>query len=254
VTEYLSAWRERCREWQERDLERALGYFTFIADVTTLAPGCRFAGGAETLVARYGGLPFAAVAFYGDDTARLAVLARQLLAPDEEFYCLVGETQWSLVQAAYRVLEVRQEWQLLFRGDPAALDPGDAVSLGSSDLAEMQALARREKMTAFERDPLAQRRWYGVRRQGELVAQGGTHLMLSHAVEIGNIVTAHAHRRQGYGSQVVAALVRALHPQGKAIFLHVFKDNAPAIACYERLGFEPLRTMYLARCQLLLAV
>jgi ribosomal protein S18 acetylase RimI-like enzyme len=89
-----------------------------------------------------------------------------------------------------------------------------------------------------------------MRRHGELVAQGGTHLTLNRAIEIGNIVTARAHRRQGYGSQVVSALVRALCSGGKSVFLQVFKDNVPAIACYERLGFEPLRTMYLARCQM----
>jgi len=227
----------------------ALAHFTFIADVTTLAPACRFAGDAETLVARYDGLPFTAIAFHGDDPARLAALTRQLLAPGEETWCLVSEEQWLLVQTFCRVLEVRQEWQMLFRGDLAALDHGDVVPLGPPDLPEMAALARREGMMAFEHDPLTQGPWYGVRRGGALVAQGGTHLMLSRAAEIGNIVTARTHRRRGYGSQVVAALVRALHAQEKAVFLQVLKDNVAAIACYERLGFEPLRTMYLAQCQ-----
>jgi len=211
-------------------------------------------------VARYDGLPFAAIAFHGhkDDPVRLAALTRQLLAPGEEVWCLVGEEQWPLVRAAYRVLEVHQEWQMLFWGDPSTLDPGDAVPLGPPDMPEMAALACREGMMAFEHDPLAQGPWYGVRRDGTLVAQGGTHLMLSRAAEIGNVVTARAHRRRGYGSQVVSALVRTLHAQGKGlgretfahqVFLQVFQDNRVAIACYERLGFKPLRTMYLAKCR-----
>jgi RimJ/RimL family protein N-acetyltransferase len=239
----LSVWRTRCLEWQARDLGSALAYFTFIADVTALAADCRFAGDEDVL-------PFAAIAFHGAGPAQVAVLTRQLLAPEEPFYCLVGEEQWPLVQAAYRVVEVHEEWQMLFRGDPAALDPGDAVPLDESDLTEMAALAWREDMMAFERDPLARGPWYGVRCDGVLVTQGGTHLMLSRAVEIGNIVTSRAHRRRGYGSQVVAALVRALEGQGRAVFLQVFKDNEAAIACYERLGFERLRTMMLARCRL----
>lgn len=246
----LTIWRERCLTWLERDLEEALAYFTFLADATALAPDCRFAGNGEALAARYDGLPFAAVAFHGDSPTRIAALTRQLLAPDEAFYCLVGEEQWSLVQAAYRVLEVHEEWQMLFRGNPAVFDPGNAVPLHTSDVAEMAALAKREGVTAFERDPLARGPWYGVRRNGTLVAQGGTHLMLSRAAEIGNIVTRQEHRRRGYGSQAVAALVQALHAQGKAVFLQVFKDNAAASACYERLGFERLRTMFLARCRL----
>lgn len=266
----MDTWRHWCEGWLAHDLEQTLACFTFVADVTTLASHCRFAGDEEMLVARYDGLPFTAVAFHGDDgsaerspersrrrlakaPARLAALTRQLLAPGEEVWLLVGEEQWPLVQAAYHVLEAHEEWQMIFRGDPAALDPGDAVSLGPPDMPEMAALAGREGMAAFERDPLARGPWYGVRRADAnglaLVAQGGTHLMLSHAAEIGNVVTARTHRRRGYGSQVVAALVRALHARGKAVFLQVFKDNEAAIACYERLGFERLRTMHLAKCR-----
>lgn len=245
----LDTWRERCLGWQERDLEGALGYFTFIADVTALTSDCRFAGDEDVLIACYEGLPFAAIAFYGYDATRVAGWTRELLPADEEFYCLVGEEQWPLVQEAYRVLEAHEEWQMLFRGDPDGLDPGDAVPLGAPDLPEMAALARREGMMAFERDPLARGPWYGVRRDGALVAQGGTHLVLSRAAEIGNVVTAREHRRRGYGSQVVAALVRTLHTGGKAAFLHVFKHNGIGVACYEQLGFERLRTMHLARCR-----
>ncbi len=243
----LDLWRRRCLEWQERDLEEALARFTFIADVTVLATECRFAGDEDMLVVRYEGLPFAAIAFHGDEPARLAAWARQLLEPGEAAWCLVGEEQWPIVQAAFQVLEVHQEWQMICRGRPVALSHNDVVALGPPDLPEMAALARREGMMAFEHEPLARGPWYGVRCDGTLVAQGGTHLILDRAAEIGNIVTAQTHRRRGYGSQVVAALVRTLQVQGKEVFLQVFKDNAPAISCYERLGFEPLRTMYLVK-------
>lgn len=245
----LAIWRERCETWLARDLEKALVHFTFIADVTTLAAECRFAGDRDVLAARYLGLPFAAIAFHGGDGVQIAALARQLLSPGETFTCLVGEEQWELVQAACQVLEVHEEHQMIFRGDASALDPGAAERLGPRDLPEMAALARREEMMAFELDPLARGPWYGVRDDGILIAQGGVHLMLSHAVEIGNIVTAREHRRRGFGSQVVAALVRALRAQGKEVFLQVFKDNQAAVPFYEGLGFERLRTMLLARCQ-----
>jgi len=245
----LDSWHARCLDWQERDVEGALACFTFLADVTALAADCRFAGDDETLVARYDGLPFAALSFYGEDATRIAALTRELLAPGEEFWCLVSQEQWPLVQAAFHVLEVYEEWQMLFRGDPAVLDPGVALPLGPVDLPEMMALAQSEGMTAFESDPLARGPWFGVRQDGVLVAQGGTHFMTGRVAEIGNIVTAHGHRRRGYASQVVAALVQAHRAQGRTVFLQVLKDNAPAIACYERLGFERRRTMRLARCQ-----
>lgn len=60
----VSAWRRRSRPWQDRELELALVDFTSVADVTALAPSCRFVGDTEILVARYDGLPFPAVAFH----------------------------------------------------------------------------------------------------------------------------------------------------------------------------------------------
>mgnify|MGYP002394947285 FL=1 len=181
---------------------------------------------------------------------RVAALTGRLVAPGEVFTCLVAEKEWQLVQAAYEVLEVHPEWQMVFCADPSSLDSGDAVALGPMDLPEMRSLADREGMQAFEHDPLTRGPWYGVRRNGGLVAQGGTHILLERAAEIGNIVTARQHRRQGYGSQIMVALLRELVAQGYQVFLHVLKENETAIAFYRDQGFECRRTMILAKCRL----
>ncbi len=262
AAESLAAWREICLLWQRRDLDRALAFFTFIADVTTLTKDCRFAGDSQTLVARYDGLPFAAIAFCSRDRAspceetsrRIADLTRRLVAPNETFACLVAERDRPRLEAAYQVLDIYPEWQMVFRGDALNLDPGKAVPLGPSHLAEMRALARVEDLKAFERNPLGRGPWYGIwhptrsspRRQ--LIAQGGTRLVLDQAAEIGNIVTARAYRRQGYGAQVVAALLRDLTLGGYSVFLQVLKENAEALPFYEHLGFEKHREMIIAQC------
>jgi ribosomal protein S18 acetylase RimI-like enzyme len=209
------------------------------------------------LVARYDGLPFAAVAFHSQDglpkhadvPGRIAALTRRLVAPQETFYCLVAEDELALLEDAYRVLEMHPEQQMLFRGDPSSFGSGDAVRLTAPELPAMKALAQREGMMAFERDPLARGPWYGVWRNGQLVAQGGIHLRLDRAAEIGNIVTAGPHRREGLGTQVVAALLKEMKAEGREGFLQVFEDNKPALALYEHMGFKRLRTMYLARCR-----
>ncbi len=268
TAECFTSCRERSLLWQRRDLDRALASFAFLADVTTLAEDCRFAGDNQMLVVRYDGLPFPAIAFclgtlpvpgtsfilrHGaipcDDVSnRLAARTRRLVAPGEPFVCLVDEHDWPLLRAAYRVLEVHPEWQMVFCADTQKLDPGDARALGPSYVPDMSALARREGMQAFDRDPLSRRPWYGVWDGGQLVAQGGTHLLLDRAAEIGNVVTAKAYRRREYGSQVVAALLRELGTRGHSVFLHVLKENEGAIAFYEHMGFEWRRTMILARC------
>jgi len=252
--ESLTAWRERCLSWQRRDLHHALARVTFIADVTTLAEDCCFAGDERTLVARYDGLPFPAVAFHtwaenGDVPRRLTALTRRLVSPGETFACLVAEQEWPLLQEAYQVLEVHPEWQMVFRADLSGLDPGAAVPLRPWHLEEMRALAQSEDMMAFERDPLSRGPWYGAWADGRLVAQGGTHLVLDRAAEIGNVVTARKHRRRGYGTQVVAALLQGLRSQECAAFLHVLEENEAALAFYEHLGFARQRTMILAQCR-----
>jgi ribosomal protein S18 acetylase RimI-like enzyme len=252
--ESLATWRERCLSWQRRDLDRALARFAFVADVTTLADDCRFAGHARTLVVRYDGLPFPAVAFHtraenGDAPQHLRDLSRRLVSPGETFGCLVAEPEWPLVQETYQVLEVHPEWQMAFCADLVGLDRGAAVPLRPRHLQEMRGLARSEEMMAFERAPLSRGPWFGVWAEDELVAQGGTHLMLEQAAEIGNVVTAQKHRRRGYGTQVVSALLQELRSQECAVFLHVLKENETALAFYEHLGFERRRTMILARCR-----
>jgi ribosomal protein S18 acetylase RimI-like enzyme len=254
----VSIWRERCLLWQKRDLQRALAHFTFIADVTTLAAACRFAGDSDTLVARYDGLPFAAIAFHSqcaatgrlDTPGRIAKLTQRLISPGEPFYCLVADGELALLEAAYQVSEVHPEQQMLYSGNPSGLNPGDAARLTAADVPAMAALAQREGMMAFEEDPLARGPWYGVRRAGRLVAQGGIHLLLDRAAELGNIVTARSHRRQGLGTQILAALLRELMPTGRSVFLQVFEDNAPAISFYQTMGFRTLRPMVLAQCRM----
>jgi len=254
----LTVWRDRFLRLQDRDLDEALASFTIAADVTALAKDCTFATDDRALVARYHGLPFPAIAFSvprgrgadRDEARRLARLTQSLVQPHDSFVCLVAESEWSFLQSAYDVLAVKPEWQMIFNGDPEALDPGVAAPLRPVDLPEMADLARLEGMQAFDRDPLTRGPWYGVRSEGSLVAQGGTHLRLKRAAEIGNIVTAQAHRRQGYGSQVVAALVRDLQRGGCRVFLHVLEENRSAVAFYEHLGFERTRTMLLAQCRL----
>jgi hypothetical protein len=159
---YVAVWRERCLLWQEQDLEHALACFTFIADVTTLSSNCRFAGDRRTLVARYDGLPFPAIAFHSqsgrigcrDHAKRIAILTRRLVSAGETFYCLVAEDELTLLQDAYCVLEKHAEQQMLYRGSLSRLNPGDAVRLTASDLPAMKALAQREGMMALEKDPL----------------------------------------------------------------------------------------------------
>jgi len=242
-----------------------LAHFAFAADVTTLREECRFVRAPGMAVARYCALPFAALSFYGEEPERLRELAAELVAPGEPFYLLLNEQQTRIAGQAFAVAEVYPEWQMLFTGDPAALEVGAAVPLRPDDLPQMRELAAEAGLMALEGDPFrhgpAFGVWEEIRRGGDtetrrggggglrLVAMGGTHLLVPGAAEIGNIATHPTRRRRGLARQVVAALVRAHAAEGRRVFLLTFQSNLAAVRLYERMGFERLRPMSLLRCE-----
>lgn len=83
-------------------------------------------------------------------------------------------------------------------------------------------------------------RYYGLRQAGQLVAVAGIHVYSPRygVAALGNITTHPEFRGQGLATQVTAKLGQVLTGQIEYIGLNVRADNAAAIACYERLGFE----------------
>jgi ribosomal protein S18 acetylase RimI-like enzyme len=234
------------------DPDWVLAHFTLAADLTALREECRFARSGEAVVARYQGLPFAALAFLEESSeGQIADLAAQLISPGEVFYLLLNERQAALAERAFIVEQVHPEWQMFFAGDPAALDPGDAVPLGPYDLDQMQNLAGDAGLMALEADPFRHGPAFGIWEGERLVAMGSTHLRVPGAAEIGNVATRTTHRRRGLAQQVVAALVQAHVTEGRRVFLMVFQSNHAAVQLYQSLGFVRLRPMFLMRCRLL---
>jgi ribosomal protein S18 acetylase RimI-like enzyme len=112
--------------------------------------------------------------------------------------------------------------------------------------AELRALyadgtAAREDPDFFMRGQLYDGTFFGVRRDGQLVAAGGTHLYSGpeSVAAIGNVYSHRAHRGRGYATSVTAAITRRLLERGtRTIALNVRRDNLTAIGVYERLGFS----------------
>jgi len=232
------------------DHDWVLSHFTLAADLTTLREECRSACAGGMVVVCYLGLPFSALAFLGEDSGRLASLAAQLIAPDEAFYLLLNEQQAVLAERTFVVEQVQAEWQMLFAGSAATLDPGGAAPLGPGDLGQMRDLADDAGLMALEADPFRHGPAFGVWERGQLVAMGATHLLVPGAAEIGNVATRTTHRRRGLARQAIAPLVQAHAAEGRRVFLMVFQTNRAAVRLYEGLGFERLRPMFLMRCRL----
>ncbi len=84
--------------------------------------------------------------------------------------------------------------------------------------------------------------YFGVRRQGAWACIAGVHVYspAQRVAVLGNVVTRPDLRGQGLATRVCAALCQSLLKTTDTIGLNVQQDNAPALACYRRLGFAPV--------------
>ncbi len=83
--------------------------------------------------------------------------------------------------------------------------------------------------------------YFGIYKDGKLVAVSGERMKMNDFVEVSAVVTHPSHTGKGYAKQLVAHTVNNLIAQGKVPYLHVVEDNAGAINLYIALGFEVRR-------------
>ena len=117
---------------------------------------------------------------------------------------------------------------------------GSVTRVGSRQVGLLQDLYRRHGGVAFAPYQLEQGVFYGVEKDGELVATAGTHLV-SRTYRlgiVGNVITHPDYRGQGYATICTSAVVEELLSQSLDVVLNVEHGNAPAKMIYDRLGFE----------------
>lgn len=131
--------------------------------------------------------------------------------------------------------------------DAALLDrePEAPVSLlGPADLEEVDRFyGVAYPGTWFAPRMLESGRYVGLRGDRGLVCVAGVHVYSPawRAAALGNVATLPSHRGRGLARIACAALCRLLLADGiDAIALNVRADNAPALAAYRALGFEPV--------------
>jgi ribosomal protein S18 acetylase RimI-like enzyme len=79
--------------------------------------------------------------------------------------------------------------------------------------------------------------YYGILKNGELVAVTGERMQMNDFIEVSAVVTHPNHTGKGYAKQLVIHTVNEIFKQNKIPYLHVIEDNKGAIQLYEKLGF-----------------
>ncbi|HEY4816481.1 MAG TPA: GNAT family N-acetyltransferase [Candidatus Acidoferrum sp.] len=187
-------------------------------------------------------VPFAAVADDGEES--LAELA-ELLAPDEQVY-LIGAQPAAMKDIA--VGPPLHCYQMLGPLRLPVETGGEEMQMsrmGLEDASAMVALTTLAFPGFFRERTHEMGNYYGIRVSGELVAMAGERLCLRGLREISAVVTHPGHTGKGYAYRLMSYLLREHARAEFKSFLHVNVINRGAIALYERMGFETVRTIAL---------
>jgi GNAT superfamily N-acetyltransferase len=206
--------------------------------------------GPNSLVLLYCGLEPPVLFAHGDPTT-VADLLAQMPAGRLQF-TLLGTHRAALGQRLAPEHESKM-WRMVLKGRPAGPAPdstgGTLALLGPDDLEEIEALfaGHPDRPDAYDPSQLADRTFFGLRLEGELVSIAGTHVVSrpSSVAAVGNVFTRPDQRGRGFARRVTSGVLDSLRNCGiKTIVLNVDMENAPAIACYRNLGFWPFCGYY----------
>lgn len=111
------------------------------------------------------------------------------------------------------------------------------VPIGAANQAAMVELVDMTKPGPFAPEAHRMGPFIGIFDGDRLAAMAGERMSLDGFGEISAVCTHPDYRGRGYARQLVSVRGSDIVARGKTPFLHVFPDNAPAIATYERLGF-----------------
>lgn len=133
--------------------------------------------------------------------------------------------------------------------DLSRSDMTGVALLGPDDLGEVQAFYATAAYAPgeggfFQPYMLELGPYFGFRERGALIAAGGVHVLSEFygVAGLGNIATAPVARGNGHAGRITRALCCNLATRIPLIALNVRRDNAPAVKCYQGVGFEPVLT------------
>jgi RimJ/RimL family protein N-acetyltransferase len=119
--------------------------------------------------------------------------------------------------------------------------PGDVQRLLPVEIGDLNRLYQLGFASWLPASAITDGLYYGVRVGGRLVAAAGTHVISPTArlAVVGNVMTNTDSRGRGYATAVTGAVTADLLRFCDEVVLNVRADNAPALAAYRRLGYQP---------------
>ncbi|NNC50050.1 MAG: GNAT family N-acetyltransferase [Flaviramulus sp.] len=117
------------------------------------------------------------------------------------------------------------------------------IALNESHSNELKALVKLVYPEFYKEKTNTLGRYYGIYKNGKLVAVTGERMQTTHFIEISAVVTHPDYLGLGYAKQLVAHTANNIFDSGKTPFLHVDETNLGPINLYKKLGFTTRRKM-----------
>ena len=179
-------------------------------------------------------------------TVQIALLTRMSRRLESEWITISTCTSSSvLCQFGKRIYSHTELQMLLHEPIPTPVKPARLIQRGEFDsLNQFYSEHRVEAWTPlmFEMGP-----FYGVWRDGQLIAAAGVHFVTPFIAQIGNVFSHPRFRGRGYATAATAGVTNHLRRMGiQIISLFVVAENAPAIRIYQRQGFVKERELIYA--------
>ena len=140
--------------------------------------------------------------------------------------------------------------QMLFDDCEIRLENNPAIErLSKTDASDMLALASLTNPGPFEEQTHLLGDFFGVKRDGRLIAMAGERLKQPGFTEISGVCTHPGYQRQGLGRELCKTLMARILDRKECPYLHVFTDNTGAIKLYEELGFRIRKEIHVAQLE-----
>ncbi|MBI5805113.1 GNAT family N-acetyltransferase [candidate division TA06 bacterium] len=161
----------------------------------------------------------------------------------KRFYCHLTPGLESSMEDRFLIEPHGTHYKMTLTGSSKLgdIDSTGAIQLDARDKDEiLDFYASAYPGNWFDARMLETGQYFGLRQKGRLTSIAGIHVYSPKykVVALGNIATLPEFRGQGLGTIVTAALCRNLLKTVDIIGLNVKTDNADAIRCYQKLGFE----------------
>ena len=178
--------------------------------------------------------PFAA-AKPGQEAELAALLSRK---PDELW---IVQTTEMTPPPGTCVIRTAALLQMIADGEAfsADVDEGGIAVLDEADSPEMAALAHATQPGPWRPATHRYGTFYGMRRDGKLVAMAGERMRPAPGLaEVSGVCAYPEFRGQGLAGRLIRRVMAGMTARGDTPFLHSYAANAGAIRLYESLGFR----------------